>query len=230
VSEIRFDLHAMRYGEIVSADMEGTAYTEEQCAECQYEHRCCELIITSTPAEVAGILQWLSLNSKDVMGISRAIQFRASVLQEHFKKFPGDLKAAIVAWAGKGMKCIFYDNEAKQCSIYPVRPIPCRRMYGQADCRDDNGHGMRSSPDTKEVITARVARFKLHQDMNSNIAEMTTLLANMAISTDQVYVDHEFYSKDPATMTEDQVIFGLAGAPIRNPVALEVDNGRSIRP
>ena len=222
MSGIRFDLHAMRYGEIVSADMEGTPYTEEQCAECQYEHRCCESIVTTTPAEVAGILQWLSLNARNIMETARIIQFRASVLREHFKRFSGDPKAAIAAWAAKRMKCIFYDKEAKQCSIYPVRPIPCRRMYGGADCR--------VMPETKEVITARVARYKVHQDMNNNIAEMTSLLAVMVVSTNQVFVDNEFYSTDPATLDEDQIIFGLAGAPIRNPVALEDNHDRPISP
>ena len=54
----RFDLHAMRYGRIVSNDLP-SPYSEAQCAACAYGHRCCDMVILVTPAEVAGILQWL---------------------------------------------------------------------------------------------------------------------------------------------------------------------------
>ena len=226
-AEPRFDLHAIRYGEVFSADMENEGYTESQCGECPHEHRCCDLIVMSTPAEAAGILQWLSKNSPDVMGISRAVSFRAGVIADHFKKFGKD---AINTWFGKRMKCIFYDKEKSACSIYPVRPLACRRVYGAGNC-DNIGTkdpaGMKVIMENPAVLTARVARFKIHADMNQNLAELTSLVAVMASFTGEMDVNNEFFEKDPAELTDDQVIFGLNGAPTPNPVALETNHGRT---
>ncbi len=228
-NEPRFDLHAIRYGEVFSADMEATGYSEENCAECAYGHRCCEQIVSGTPAEAAGILQWLSKNSPDVMETGRAVTFRASILRDHFKKFVGKVGdptgAAISHWYAKRLKCVFYDGEEKTCSIYPVRPLACRRVFGA-----ENGMGVVA--ETKEGLTARVARFKVHQDLNSNISEITALVAMMATSQAEMYVDNDFFTTDPATLTDDQVIFGLAGAPTPNPVKLDMEDnhGNARRP
>lgn len=235
--EPRFDQHMMRYGELISTDLREASdspYTEAQCGDCPYGHRCCELVVMATPAEAAGILQWLSLNAEDVAAVARAVQLRASVLGEHFKKFGKDQAAAIAAWYQKGLKCVFYDVEARDgeggCSIYPVRPMACRRVFGDGDCESDEKRGIHSAPDQPRVLTARVSRFKIHPDPQQNVAELTSVVAHMATSREEMYVDHEFFTRDPATLTDDQVIFGLAGAPTPNPVALEVPDGSPIRP
>ncbi len=223
--EMRFDLHAMRYGEVFSADMESAGYTEDQCGECPHEHRCCDLIVKATPAEAAGILQWIPENHPDKVGIIRAVSFRAGIISDHFKKFGKD---AINTWFGKRMKCVFYDKEKKACSIYPVRPLACRRVYGAGNC-DNMGTkdppGFKVIMETPQVLTSRVARFKIHPDLNQNLAELTSLVAILP-TMKEVSVDQEFYKKDPVELTDDQVIFGLAGAPIQNPLAQEADNGR----
>ena len=224
MNELHFDLHAARYGEVISADLEGTPYTEGQCSACPHEHRCCDLIVLSTPAEAAGILQWLSRNATDVSAMARVLQLRAEVLAQHFKKFGKNTGAAIEAWFARRIKCVFYDTATRRCGIYPVRPVACRRVYGNGGCAD--GGGIKGAPDTPEVLTARVARFKIHPELQQNVAELTSLVANMATSSAGMQVDSEFYSKDPAMLSDEQIIFGLAGAPIPNPVALETNHGR----
>lgn len=227
MAETRFDLHAMRYGDIIRADLEGTEYDGAQCSECPSNHRCCDLIVVGTPAEAAGILQWLSLNSKDVAAVARAVQFRVTILQEHFRKYRKDIAKGIDAWFDKKLKCVFYDKVEKKCSIYPVRPVACSRAYGAGDCLKD---GIKSMPESKEVLTARAARFKIHPDLQQNVAEITSLVAQMSLDLNsKVEVDNAFFNSDPLKLTDEQVIFGL-GSQTRNPVSLEALNGRSIRP
>jgi len=224
MSEIRFDLHAARYGEIVTADLPGAIYHERQCSACPHEHRCCDLVVMATPAEAAGILQWLARNARDVGTIARAVQFRASVLGEHFKKFKRDQAAAIADWYNRRIKCVFYDPDTRRCSIYPVRPVACRRAFGEGDCKD--GAGIKAALDTAEVLTARVSRYKIHPDPQQNVAELTSLVSHMATHQGPHYIDEPFYLRNPAELSDDQVIYGLTGAPIRNPVALETNHGR----
>lgn len=221
MTEMRFDLHAIRYGEVISTDIKTTHYNEDQCVECPHEHLCCDQVVVATPMEAAGILQWLSRNLKDVPASARAIQLRGRIMVEHFKNYPKP-SDAIAGWFAKRIKCVFYDTESRRCEIYPVRPAACRGVFGVGDCEgDEKNKGIQTLLPPPEVLSARVERYKIHPEANNNLTELASLVALMMVSREPQYVDQKFFAHDPADLSEEQVIFGLIGAPIKNPVALE---------
>ena len=221
----RFDLHAMRYGRIVSNDLP-SPYSEAQCAACAYGHRCCDMVILVTPAEVAGILQWLEATLKgNVMGLIRTIKLRASVLREHFNAF-GALgkvmdhtqQGALDAWFAKGLKCVFYDKDRKRCGIYPVRPLACRKTYGSGLC--SNGDGVKGFRESDEVTLERVRRYYFHPKPAYNLVELTTLVEKMLQPDFKAWIDLDFFSLNPDALTDREMMFG-PGKPIAEKPAAE---------
>ncbi len=87
-------------------------FDPSKCAECQ--GKCCtgeSGYIWLTPAEMQKIADFLHISPED---------FKARYL--HKVKYRYSLKERK---CGESYECIFFDTEAKNCSIYPVRPSQC---------------------------------------------------------------------------------------------------------
>ena len=75
-------------------------------------------------------------------GMMDLIKWRAKIQNDHVKSYQDDDGVMSEEghtrmaddWYAKGQKCVFYDKSKKECSIYPVRPVSCRKVYGAKNC------------------------------------------------------------------------------------------------
>lgn len=87
-------------------------FDPSKCAAC--EGKCCtgeSGFIWLTPAEMEAIAAFLKIEIEDFKSrYLRKIRYRYSLKERQ---------------VGESFECIFFDTEAKNCSIYPVRPSQC---------------------------------------------------------------------------------------------------------
>lgn len=224
----RFDLHAIRYGEYISNDLKQmSAYTEKQCSACVYDHKCCNMIVQVTPAEVAGILQWLETKlGGNVMGLVASIRLRSTMLREHFKKFePKHQALAVSSWFAKGIKCVFYDKDQKKCGIYQVRPLRCRMTFGAGDC--SNGDAIRTIAEADRVTQVRVERYMIHPQPKRNLMELTTAIEVMCQTGSNAYIALDYFREDPKNIDPKLMLFGIDGDEAPRLTTKEISYGHS---
>lgn len=100
---------------------------------------CCHQVVTCTKMEWRVIYEYL-LNK----GLFRLIGARLRQGADEWRKFyfscqdqwahdPFRIRSAL------GNRACVYLNDAGQCDIYPVRPLPCRVHVSQARCDDHEG-------------------------------------------------------------------------------------------
>jgi Fe-S-cluster containining protein len=209
------------YGGILTEDLKlGGIYDESQCGACPHQHRCCDMIVTLTPYEALGIVGYLiqkfGIAAKDILD---RVSMRAKTLYEHRLQFKNST-AAIDAWFAKKLKCVFYDNVNRCCSIYPVRPVNCRQAFGKGDC---NSGGVQSMEENRAVSMARALRVRVPEMVAVGVGaeEMTTLISNLRNKTTQLVSspqDRGLLQTEPALLSRDQLLWGYDGPPSDNPI------------
>ncbi|MCH8314177.1 MAG: YkgJ family cysteine cluster protein [Nitrospinae bacterium] len=182
-----------RYGRIMSNALAlDPEYSEEQCGECAYGHACCDLLVTVTPYEALGIMSWLRANVPGWREVLERVKLRAesmrdiAVDKEGKPRFETADKFA-AAWRERKVKCVFYDNKARDgaggCSIYPVRPVNCRKAFGRGDCADDDedANGIKAMAEDPALYENRAHRVRIRQleAYGQNSGEMCSLITMM---------------------------------------------------
>jgi Fe-S-cluster containining protein len=224
--------HLERYGAILGEALKlDPVYTETQCGECPHMHRCCDLVVSLTPYEALGIMSWLKVHVADWLGVLERVKMRADTLQAFF--VDGKFKtphAALKAWFYRGIKCVFYDTTAKRCSIYPVRPVACRKAFGKGDCGDENAsgvHAMREDDALRMVRSSRVQVESLRAigRHDGEMCSMITMLrTNPSIGVDEK--DQMLMLTNPVLLSDEDLLWGMGIRSMDNPM-LETSNGSS---
>lgn len=220
--------HAKAYGQEHSdmLAMAGTdVYDETQCRECPHEHTCCDLMVACGPFEAFGIIHWLKSEKPDsFVGILQTVQMRADLTAGFLESYATDgvlgqeaRRKSCDDWYSKRLKCIFYDHRSKNCSIYPVRPMACRRDFGRGDCTA----GFRSSAAaTPEVEDYRLSRIKITPGgALEQSVELATLISYLAKGA-KIGIspkEQELLNTPPELLSTDQRMWGARGAPIQLP-------------
>lgn len=219
-----------RYGDILSRELAlDPDYTEEQCGQCPYGDRCCDLMVTITPYEALGIMSWLRANVPDWRGVLDRVKMRAEAMRDWLTKEDNRtprfarFEDAIAEWCKRGIKCVFYDPAARGgrggCSIYPVRPVNCRKVFGRGDCADETSSGIQSMAEDPALRENRAARVRLREleRYGQTTGEMCSLIA-MLRSGSAVPIaepaDQRLMHTEPETLTDDQVLWGLGARPM----------------
>lgn len=125
-----------RYMDAAMRFLRAGGYTERQCGACPYEHRCCELMVAATPFEAWAIIQYINEHWRRPRRLLRKLELRVQELAHHCRQYPQSkegMERAADAWMLKRKKCVFYSRE-HGCTIYPVRPVSCRRVFSTRNC------------------------------------------------------------------------------------------------
>jgi Fe-S-cluster containining protein len=221
-----------RYGRIISENLALDAvYNEKQCRECTHGHRCCDLMVTITPYEALGIMSWLKANVDDWRGQLELVKMRAESMREFIADKEGKTyfetpEEMIAAWYQRGFKCVFYDlkarNGAGSCSIYPVRPVNCRKAFGKGDCENDKASGIASMAEDPALYETRANRVKIRQleafgQDKAEMCSLITMLRNPDVTLVSEPVHQKLMETQTETLTDDQVLWGLGARPMENP-------------
>ena len=220
-----------RYGLIVSNELAvDSIYDETPCDECAYDHRCCDLMVTVTPYEALGIISWLKANKIDWRVALGVVGMRANVLRE----FSADEKGKprfentadmVAAWSARKVKCALYDVNARDgkvgCSIYPVRPVNCRKAFGKGDCGDEKLSGIQAMDEDSALFVSRSQRVRVRQleAMGQQTGELCSLITMLRSPDVQIIAepaDQKLMHTEPETLTDDQILWGLGARPMEN--------------
>lgn len=221
----------LRYGGIISEALAFEPnYSEDQCGECPYDHRCCGLMVAITPYEALGIMSWLKVHRKDWRDVFALVKMRAEVFKEFFQREPGEefktLGEGLQAWADKKLKCVFYDHGKKECSIYPIRPTACRKAYGKGDCSDEAGTGISTAIEDEEVFASRALRVRVGQliDIGQHALEMCSLITMLQEPDARLMVDppnQTMLTTEALFLTDEQLLWGVGPRRVENPMLEE---------
>ena len=219
-----------RYGSIVSVHLAlDPDYSEAQCDFCEYGHRCCDLIVSVTTYEALGIMSWIRANRKDWKALLSLVKMRAKVLFEFEHQKNGKPKhknrmEMLDAWAARRIKCPFYDFKVRGgvggCSVYPVRPMNCRKAFGKGDCGDEKASGidsMREDPAMAQIRASRVTIRQLGGIGALEMCAMITLLRGPGVLLQSEPEDNKLMQIQQELLTDAQILWGLASRPIENP-------------
>lgn len=220
-----------RYGRIMSTELAlDPEYSEEQCGECAYDYPCCDLLVTVTPYEALGIMSWLRANIDDWREVLDRVKLRAESLRDlavdkdgkpQFK--PDEFMAA---WWRRKVKCVFYDPKDRDgvggCTIYPVRPVNCRKTFGQGDCTDEKANGIKPMAEDPELYASRAHRVRIRQlealgQQSSEMCSLMTMMREPGVSPMAEPADQKLMHTAPELLTDDQVLWGLGARPMVNP-------------
>lgn len=218
-----------RYGDIYSTELKLDAdYTEAQCGACPHEHRCCDLGVTISPYEALGIMSWLKIHKPDWTAILDRVKMRAEAMVAFFRDSKlTSIQECLGAWYERRIKCVFYDVRNKQCSIYPVRPMVCRKAFGVGDCNVD---GVKTIREHEGLLIVRRLRVRIAQLQERGISmaemcSMITLLRQPGTVTMVDEQDRAFFRTEPLLLSDEQILWGFGARPVDNPVSEEA-NGR----
>lgn len=223
-----------RYSAVYGAALRlDPAYDEAQCSECPHDHSCCDLAVSITPYEGLGILSWLKMHAPDWQGVLERVRMRAAVWRDFFQHGEfGDLEAAFGAWFKRGLRCVFYDRAARRCSIYPVRPLACRKAFGQGDCGDGAASGVKSVQENPQLMAVRAARVRVGQlqaigQTRGELCSMIALLLtpNVLLRVDER--DQALFQTEPMLLSDEALLWGMEARPAVNPAAEEIPHGNS---
>lgn len=213
------------YGEALSFTLKLGAggYDESQCSACPHEHRCCNLLVSVTPYEAIGIITWLKTHLPDeVKAILDRVKMRSEAMMDYIVagKFE-NLPALADAWYARGIKCAFYDQKESRCSIYPVRPVACRTAYGRGDCGVDGIKTVEEDGDLRRRREGRVRLANLSQAgyQQGELCAVVTTLRTTTQGLDIAPRDQALLQMEPAQLTQEQLLWGLDGPPVANPLA-----------
>lgn len=223
----RMARHAKAFGDAHSnaMAMDIGVYDESQCLECPHDHVCCSFIVACGPFEALGIIHYLMATHgpAGARGLLSLIKMRAKEMEAHLKKYQDEHGVSTEAehtrmaddWFAQKIMCAFYNGKDKKCSIYEVRPVACRRVYGVKDCVKE---GVRTAGGHEFAEFRRLTRIKITQGGPlEQHREMTTLISYL---TGQVPLgimedEREFLDKDPLMFSDNQHIWGLDGPPVQ---------------
>lgn len=154
-----------------------SGYTESQCGPCPHSHICCRMQVHVTPFEVAAINNFLNarLPRPVLKKVMKTIRLHAKVVQTHRAKYATETEAA-EAWVDRNEMCGFYDKGKRICSIYPVRPLACRKVWSVGDCGKMEWNTML---DRMEVLRRRIEILPHYERYEQNVRELFTMLADM---------------------------------------------------
>ena len=227
--------HVERFGEAHSKLMKLSGdYNEIQCRECPHDHVCCDQLVACGPFEAMGILNYLkvTLGEEGLQGMLEVIKFRMKEQRLHAKSymeddgsFANEDKEHEMAsdWNAKGKKCVFYDKGKSECSIYSIRPVPCRRVYGVGDCTD-GGIKTAKTPEWAEArrLTRLKWRFSRNPiDQSALMLDLIIYLAGMdgPVQTGITKREMEMLDKEPMLISDEFHIWGPDGPPVElNPI------------
>lgn len=217
--------HAEAFGEAHSKALGFNldVYDETLCRECSLEHRCCDYLVRCAPFEALGIICFLKVTHgdqgmNDMLGL---IKRRANEVQEHIKKYTGENGTMdkngedrmVKEWAATHSRCVFYNHEHKKCSIYPVRPIACRRAYGTGGCGDDN---VTAAIAHEQAEIRRLTRIKITEgDPEEQHQEMTILITYLSAPVPIIMSKQEqaMLDQEPTLITDEEQLWGADGPP-----------------
>ncbi len=129
---------------------EGVTYTESQCQQCPYKHACCDYFVGVTPFEAVAIIEYIrTLPNTDE--IFKKIETIARVMKNFFSQYSSFVDGER-AWGNLKKKCVFYDQDKKQCSIFKVRPMNCRLFFSTRDCSKQEGQILKED---KQIVQDR---------------------------------------------------------------------------
>lgn len=230
----KFARHAERFGEAHSKLMKlSGGYNEIQCRECQHDHTCCDQLVACGPFEAMGILNYLkvTLGKEGLQGMLEVIKFRMKEQRLHAKSYMEDDgsfteekdQAMASDWNAKGKKCVFYDATENKCSIYSVRPVPCRRVFGVKNCSEE---GVEVAPTHEWAEARRLTRVKWRPSQNPNdqhalMLDLIVYLAGMdgPVQTGITKREMEMFKKEPMLISDEFHIWGPDGPPVTlNPI------------
>ena len=233
-----------RYGSIMSEALRlDPAYSEDQCGECPYGHRCCTLLVSVTPYEALGIMSWIKSTVADSRGLLNRVKMRAEAMRDWMTdkkgrpRFTSTMEMA-VEWSKRRLPCVFYSRAAQDgaggCTIYPVRPVKCRTAFGRGDCSDEMATGvvpMQEDPDVRasRERRVRVQELEQHGQAQGELCLLITMLRTPHATPIADPDDQRLLHAEPETLTDDQVMFGLGARPRDNPWNEEPDNGDTRR-
>ena len=226
--------HAEAFGDAHTKALQlSGAYNEVQCRECPHEHTCCDFIVACGPFEALGIINYLkvTLGEEGMRGMLQLIKWRAQQQTTHVKSYQDengvmtdeDHTRMADDWYAKGEKCVFYDKGKSECSIYPVRPVSCRKVYGERDCRKE---GVSTAAVNEWAEARRLTRIKIVQggplDQHRLMLDLITYMSGK-VSIGFSKGERELLDQDPATLSADEHIWGPDGPPVElNPIDQEV--------
>lgn len=220
-----------RYGMILSnALVTDPEYDPTLCDECAHDHCCCNLLVTVTPYEALGIMSWIKEHIADwttLLGLvkMRAEALRAFIADKDGKPYFKSEEEMATAWVGRGFKCVFYGSTAYEgsggCSIYPVRPVNCRKVYGKGDCGDEKASGVATMAEDPQLYETRANRATVRQleqigaPKSQELCSLITLLRNPDVLITSE--DPKIMNSEPELLTDDQVLWGFVARPMENP-------------
>ena len=234
-----------RYGRIMSTALAlDPEYSEEQCGECVYDHRCCDQLVTVTPYEALGIMSWLKANVTDWREVLERVKLRAESLRDLAVGKNGKPRFKTpyeftVEWCKRKVKCVFYDRKARDgaggCSIYSVRPVNCRKTFGRGDCADEAASGIKPMAEDPELYATRARRVRIRQleayrQQAGEMCSLITMLREPSVSPFGEPADQKLVQTAPELLTDDQVLWGLGARPMENPWNEEENHGNSRSP
>lgn len=214
-----------RYGMIISnALVTDPAYNQSLCDECAHDHACCNLLVTVTTYEALGIMSWIKENVEGWHMLLQQVKMRAEVIRAFIankdgKPYYKSEEEIATAWFARGFKCVFYEHGS--CSIYPVRPVNCRKVFGKGDCSDEKASGVDSMAEDSQLYETRANRATVRQleqigaPKSQEMCSIITMLRNpgMLITSD----DPKIMNSESELLTDDQVLWGFVARPIENP-------------
>ncbi len=151
-------------------------YTTAQCESCPYGAACCKLTVGVTPFEVAAICAFVNATvPRHIIGVViKKIRKRARIIRDHAGRY-NDGSEAAAAWLARGIGCLFH-APGHGCSIYPVRPMACRKIYSTGDCHSDQWLTM---IDRDEVLKRRIEFLPHFPTYEKNVGELSSMLSDM---------------------------------------------------
>ena len=179
---------------VFEKETKGSDYTESQCMDCPYEHKCCTYAVGVTPFEVIAIIDYIRKNFPDPKAMFKKIKSRVKTQKKHFRKYK-KMEDGAKEWAKKNIYCVFYNKEKRQCSIYSVRPMNCRYFFSVDDCSTGIG---RTITETKPVLKNRfkwVQSEKLDPSKPFELCETITIMNkdnNLKINDDFTKIIESF--------------------------------------
>lgn len=213
-----------RYGTILGDALKlDPVYTERQCGACPHEHRCCDLVVSLTPYEALGIMSWLKVHVVDWRGVLERVKMRAEAMRAFFVdgKFETP-ELALKAWFYRGIKCVFYDHGSKRCSIYPVRPIACRKAFGDGDCSDSNASGVHAmrEDDMLRLVRANRVQVQSLQAIGQRDGELCSMITMLRTNPGMMVSesDQALLRTSPALLLDDDLLWGKGLRPMDNPM------------
>lgn len=169
-----FNKYADAYMRIFKTESD---YDERQCGACPYDHNCCNMLVFTTPFEVAAINVFINrvLPPRIIKVVQKAIKRRAGAVKRHFARY-GDESEAVEAWFSRSEMCLFYNKRERKCDIYQVRPMACRKIWSVRDCGKLE---WATRLDRSEVLKHRIEMLPHYDLYEENVAEMSIMLVGM---------------------------------------------------